>query len=82
MKETDTRSLKTEVLPGESLAIHAKLDDILSDGDVDEILLVLCVLLELRPFSRRKPRKTKGQPKRPPSKTQTRTRRAPEATTD
>jgi len=53
------KPIKTEVLPGERAAIHAKLDEILRGGDVMEIILVLCLLLELRPFSRRKASKRK-----------------------
>ncbi|HUJ93411.1 MAG TPA: hypothetical protein VLW46_00450 [Candidatus Bathyarchaeia archaeon] len=72
--------LKTQVLPGESAAIHAKLDEILCGGDTAEILLVLWLLLDLSPFSRHKHRKKKGQPKTAALKIQTRTRRASQAT--
>ena len=45
---------KTPVHRGERVAIHAKVDEILSGGDPAEILLVLWLLLGLRPLSRHK----------------------------
>lgn len=74
------RTMKTKVLPGESAAIHAKLDEILGDGDSDEIFLVLWVLLGLRPLSRHKGRKKKGQPQNGRPQKSTRAGRASEAT--
>jgi len=47
-------------------AMHAKLGSILKGGDPAEILPVTCLLLVLRPRSRRKVPKKKGQPKRLP----------------
>jgi hypothetical protein len=58
---------KATVLPGERAALHAKLEEILSRGDTAEIILVVWLLLELRPISRRKASKNTGQPKRLPS---------------
>jgi hypothetical protein len=72
------RTIRTKVLPGESAAIHAKLDAIIRGGDPVEILLVVCLLLDLRPLSRHKATKKKRQPARLPLKTQTRTGRASE----
>jgi len=71
--------LKTQVLPGESAAIHGKLDEILCGGDTAEILLVLWLLLDLRPFSRHKHRKKKGQPQTAALKKPTRNGRASDA---
>lgn len=57
---------KTPVHRGERVAIHARLDEILSGGDPAEILLVIWLLLQLRPLSRRKAQKKNGQPERLP----------------
>jgi hypothetical protein len=54
---------KMLLFPDERVAIHAKLGSILKGGDEAEILLVLILLLALRPPSRRKVSKKKGQPK-------------------
>jgi len=47
-------------------AMHARLGSILKGGDPAEILPVTCLLLVLRPPSRRKSPKNKGQPHRLP----------------
>ncbi|HYL82789.1 MAG TPA: hypothetical protein VE263_01025 [Candidatus Angelobacter sp.] len=57
---------KISLFPDERVAIHAKLGGILKAGDPAEILLVIILLLALRPTSRRKTPKKKGQPKRLP----------------
>ncbi len=57
---------KVSLLPDERAAIHAKLGSILKGGDPAEILLVIILFLALRPPSRRKAPKKKGQPKRLP----------------
>ncbi len=57
---------KISLLPDECVAIHAKLGSILKAGDPAEILLVIILLLALRPPSRRKAHKKKGQSKRLP----------------
>ena len=54
---------KMLLFPDERVAIHAKLGSILKGGDPAEILLVSILLLALRPPSRRKAPKKKGQPK-------------------
>jgi hypothetical protein len=53
---------KISLFPDERAAIHAKLGSILKGGDPAEILLVIILLLALRPTSRRKVPKKKGQP--------------------
>ena len=73
------RRTKTEVLPGESVAIHAKLDEILRGGDPAEVLLVIWLLLELRPLSRRKASKKERAARTAALKTSTRTGRASQA---
>lgn len=60
---------RRSVRRGERVAIHAKLDEILSGGDSAEILFVICLILELRPVSQRKAAKKKGQPEKLPEKT-------------
>ena len=57
---------KISLLPDERVAIHAKLGSILKGGDPAEVLLVTILLLALRPTSRRKTPKKKGQPKQLP----------------
>ena len=53
------------LLPDERVAIHAELGSVLKRGVPAEILLVIILLLTLRPLSRRKAQKKKGQPKLP-----------------
>jgi hypothetical protein len=53
---------RISLFPDERAAIHAKLGSILKAGDPAEILLVIILLLALRPVSRRKDPKKKGQP--------------------
>ena len=60
---------KVSLFPDERVAIHAKLGSILKDGDQAEILLVIILFLALRPPSRRKAPKKKGQPIGCPKKT-------------
>jgi hypothetical protein len=60
------KSEKVSLFPDERAAVHAKLGSILKGGDQAEILLVIILLLALRPLSRRKAPKKKGQPKRLP----------------
>jgi hypothetical protein len=60
------KSEKVSLFPDERAAIHAKLGSILKGGDQAEILLVIILLLALRPLSRRKAPKKKGQPERLP----------------
>jgi hypothetical protein len=57
---------KMLLFPDERAAIHAKLGGILKAGDPAEILLVIILLLALRPVSRRKAPRKKGQPERLP----------------
>jgi hypothetical protein len=59
------KSDKVSLFPDERAAIHAKLGSVLKGGDPAEILLVIILLLALRPPSRRKAQKNKGQPKLP-----------------
>ena len=54
---------KMSLFPDERVAIHAELGSVLKGGDPAEILLVIVLLLALRPPSRRKAPKKKGQPK-------------------
>jgi hypothetical protein len=54
---------KLSLFPDERVAIHAKLGSVLKGGDPAEILLVIILLLALRPPSRSKAPKKKGQPK-------------------
>jgi len=63
------KSDKVSLFPDERAAIHAKLGSILKGGDPAEIVLVIIVLLALRPPSRRKAPKEKGQPKQQPKNT-------------
>jgi hypothetical protein len=56
---------KMSLLPDERVAIHAELGSVLKRGEPAEILLVIILLLALRPLSRRKAQKKKGQPKLP-----------------
>ncbi len=60
------KSEKVSLFPDERAAIHAKLGGILKAGDPAEILLVIILLLALRPPSRGKATKKKGQPTRLP----------------
>ena len=57
---------KTAISPDDHSAIHYKLNEVLRDGNRKEIVRVIDLLLELRPFSRRKAPKKKGQPERLP----------------
>lgn len=65
-KELNVKKGKLSLFPDERVAIHAKLGSILKGGNPAEILLVTILLLALRPTSRRKSPKKKGQPKRLP----------------
>jgi hypothetical protein len=54
---------KMLLFPDERAAIHAELGSVLKGGDPADIFLVIILLLALRPPSRRKAPKKKGQPK-------------------
>lgn len=63
MKGTlNVKKEKISLFPDERVAIHAKLGAILKGGDPAEVLLVTILLLALRPLSKRKVSKKKGQP--------------------
>ncbi len=55
---------KTAISPDDHSAIHYKLNEVLRDSNRKEISRVIDLLLELRPLSRRKTPKKKGQPER------------------
>ena len=59
------KSDKVSLFSDERAAIHAQLGSILKGGDPAEILLVIILFLALRPPSRRRVQKKKGQPKLP-----------------
>src|SRR5260370_666966 len=66
MKGVRMKGEKVSLLPDERVAIHAELASALKGGDTAETLLAIILLLALRPPSRRKAPKKKGQPKRLP----------------
>jgi hypothetical protein len=47
------------ILPGERAAIHKKIDEVLRGGERLEITLLVQLLLELRPISRRQVSRSK-----------------------